>query len=557
MKKLIPKLSGAALVLALIGGTQDVRAVDSPTDNFINDNTSLLKIDSGTWTLTDPPTQGQTGVISEGASANPLGWNNNTNPGASTIGDLDFVSGATNLVIGNYTTKSANTAVNITLAGSTLNSQANTILANSSGNTIVFENDVAPAKDDLTETGLTTFTLGNSTNFIQGNATSKIIIDNVITGTNDSLTYLGGGTSSATGGVLELGAGSANDVTGGVAANAPVKANGGSFASTAIVQTADKNSFTGGLTIGSANGTQAGIVQIDGANALPTTGTVTVNTNSQLFLNGSATYGGTSQTIALNGAGTGGSNNGALITGTADTSTVQTTVSLATASAINAQGTSKLTLSGQVTGSGQLSSVGTGTLTLTHANNYSGGTTVSNGSFVADNTTALGTGHVTVAGGKLSSLLSTTTNIGALALNSGSIALNATALPTFSLASAQNFTMTGGTLSLTNVAGTVGSIGGLNSSFSITGGTLDLGNSFTGAAYSESYDILSGFSSGSVADLSIINYDTTHFTAEVSDSGVLTFNQVPEPSTYALLFGSIGFLGFLARRKAVRPDSMI
>ncbi len=300
------------------------------------------------------------------------------------------------------------------------------------------------------------------------------------------------------------------------------------------------NTFNGGLTIGDAAGVNAGIVQVDGAKALPTSGTVTVNSNSQLLLNGSATYGGTAQTLTLNGTGS-SATVGALATASGNVSTLQTTVSLASNSSVDVQGAGKLTLSGQVTGNGQLSSVGSGTLTLSHANNYSGGTVVSAGSLVSGNGSALGTGNVAVSGGNLSSSITTTTTLGGnLTLNSGSIALNSSATPTLTLASNQAYTMSGGTLSLNYSSNTVGSIASLggSSSFDITGGTLNLNNSLTTpAAYDQTYDLLSNFSSGSVSDLSIINYNTADYTANLSDTGVLSFTaveSVPEPSSWAL-----------------------
>ncbi len=516
-----------------------VAHADSPTVTLVLPNTSLLKAGNWSGTDTNPPTAGQTGIIAEGAATNPLGWNNNTNPGTTEIGDLDFVSGATNLVIGNYTTKAVNQAVNIELGGSTLNNISNTIIANSSGNTITFENDVAPSGDDLAETGLTTYTLVNSSNTIQATSGSNIIIDNVITGSGDSLTFVGGGSGSTAGATLELGAGSANDVTGGVAANAPTPANGGSFTSTAVVQTSDKNTFTGGLTIGVAGGTNAGTVKVDGANALPTTGTVTVNTNSQLLLNGNATY-ATSQ-VTLNGTGTGGATNGALATTSGNVSTLQGTVSLASTSAVDVAGTTgQLTLSGQVTGNGQLQSVGTGSLVLSNAtNNYSGGTKIASGTVVAENVAALGTGAATVSGGTLKTTVSTL-DFGGLTLSSGVVALNSA---TFNLSSGTSFSQTGGTLDLS--AGTPGAIDGSGAgTFSLSSGTLDLGGN-TGWNYADTYDILNGFASGSVSNLTITDYDTTDFTASVNDAGVLSFTATPEPKS--LLLGALA-AAFLAVR---------
>jgi hypothetical protein len=213
-------------------------------------------------------------------------------------------------------------------------------------------------------------------------------------------------------------------------------------------------------------------------------------------------------------------------------------------------------VTGQVTGSSQLQSVGTGTLQLNGANTgFSGGMAVKGGSLVSGNANALGTGAVTVAGGTLSSAITTTTNVGGtLAMSSGEIALTSVSAPTLTLASGQNFTMSGGTLSLSYSLGNVGSIAsaGGGSSFSISSGTLSLNNSFTGE-YGGTYDILNGFGSGSVSGLNITGYDSTDYTANLSNTGVLSFTanaSAPEPGTWALLFGGLASLvGFQTLRR--------
>ncbi len=65
-------------VLVLTGSSLAVAHADSPTVTLVLPNTSLLK--SGNWSGTDtnPPTANQTGIIAEGAAANPIGWNNNS-----------------------------------------------------------------------------------------------------------------------------------------------------------------------------------------------------------------------------------------------------------------------------------------------------------------------------------------------------------------------------------------------------------------------------------------------------------------------------------------------
>lgn len=59
-------------------------------------------------------------------------------------------------------------------------------------------------------------------------------------------------------------------------------------------------------------------------------------------------------------------------------------------------GTADITLSGIISGDGALKKIGAGTLTLSNANTYSGGTTIEGGALVAANADALGAGGVSV-----------------------------------------------------------------------------------------------------------------------------------------------------------------
>jgi autotransporter-associated beta strand protein len=550
------RIASSAILVALtaiVASTTAAKA-DSPTEVWTDPGTSLLKAPPGNWGTggnSPVPLTGTTGVI-YGNSGRVLGWNTNTNPGAQNFGDLDFtyLSGSSSaLAVGNYTTKTTSTAVNVTLGGSTLNSQANTVIANSSTFTILFTNDVDPTGDYGGENATTTYTLGNATNVIQSTAGSNIIIDNVITGAGAALTYLGGGNGATTGATLELGAGSVNDVTGEAAPNAGGITTGTFATGIGAVRSGDQNTFTGGLTIGDAAGTaNAGIVQADGGNALPSAGTITVNPNSQLLIKGNSTYGAAGQNLVLNGAGT-PSNSGALATNSGDSSTWGGNINVASNSAINVQGAAGiLSVTGSLTGSAQLQTTGAGTLVLNgNSSAFSGGFEVSNGTLDAGNANALGSGAVAVAGGKLGSTVSSVSFGGALSLSSGVIALDQS---TFSLATGQNFTVTGGTIDLTDVSGSVGAISSAGGgTFSITSGVLDLGGNTWN--YANTYNILAGFSSGSVSGLSITDYDTADYTASVSNAGVLSFSPaaVPEPSTWATIVAGLATLvGYQSRR---------
>ncbi len=486
-----------ALLIAITSGIPAARA-DSTVYTWTIGNTSLLK--AGNWTIpggniaTVFPGAGITASIAESNSKNPIGWNSVTQT-TGTFGDLDFVSGATTLVIGDYTSASSSLNVNITLGGSTLNNQTNTVIANSSGETITFENDIAPSGDLQTESGLTTYTLLNaSPNIIQATAGSNIIIDNVITGSGASVTFLGGGTGSAVGATLELGAGSAADVTGTAGSNVPSPANAGKFTgSSGTVRTSDQNSFTGGLTIGDTNGTaNAGVVQIDSPNALPTTGTVTVNQNSQLLLDAAGTFGGSSQNLSLTGGGTGSgsTSSGALRTNANGSLAWAGTVTLGTGSdVITPTGSDILTIDGAISGSGQLQKQGGGSLILDGgASSYS--TQIGNGTLTVSSGASLGTGALTMS--------QTSTNNTTLVLNNSaqSIGTLSSSFAATSGVQTQTITLNGTVLTIdqtanstygdNGMAGTLTStIGGSGSVvFSGAGNTtltLSGANTFSGA----------------------------------------------------------------------------
>ena len=81
----------------------------------------------------------------------------------------------------------------------------------------------------------------------------------------------------------------------------------------------------------------------------------------------------------------------------------------------------------------------------------------------------------------------------------------------------------------------------------ISGGTLDLGGGAIN--YASTYNLLSGFASGSVADLTFTNFDSFHFAPSLSNSGVLSFSEVPEPAS--AIAGVAVLAGMLRRRRAV------
>ena len=194
---------------------------------------------------------------------------------------------------------------------------------------------------------------------------------------------------------------------------------------------------------------------------------------------------------------------------------------------ITTNGSATLTLGGVIaSNTNGLAKAGSGTLKLSGANLYTGGTAINDGTLITTSAGALGTGAVTVSGGILSLNGTSVQGIGGvsnLTLNSGTIA--------FTLTSAASFDQIGGT-----------------GSFTLTGGTIDLTNSVTD--YASTYQILNFTSGGTIGGTAISNYDTTNYAASLSNSGVLSFAAVPEPSVVALI--AIGLGGVIWRVRRVR-----
>jgi len=173
--------------------------------------------------------------------------------------------------------------------------------------------------------------------------------------------------------------------------------------------------------------------------------------------------------------------------------------------------------SGVISGAGSLAKVGTGTLTLSGANSYSGGTTVSQG------TLALGASEVLA-------------NTGALTLSGGTFAQGA------------GFTETLGALNLT--ANSIVTLGDASSKLIFADSSASWGSntlSITGTFVSGS-SIGFGSSSGIGANLGLISI--AGFTnIGIDGNGFLTATSaIPEPDTYAALAGLV-ILGFATRRR--------
>jgi len=230
---------------------------------------------------------------------------------------------------------------------------------------------------------------------------------------NGASTYAAG--TVVTAGTLTIGSGSA-------------LGSGGVTVSGGILNLAG---FSLANTITLSGGTISG-TQLDGAKLVLqggevagniVTGAVSKTGAGSVTLSGSNTYAGgttiSAGTLVLNNANALGTGSVTLAGGVLDVKgqIVSTNIALNANSSLAGDGG---TISGVISGANILTKLGSGMLTLTGANSYSGGTTVSAGTLFAGSSTALGSGAVTVAGGALnlgSSVLANT-----ITLSSGSLA---------------------------------------------------------------------------------------------------------------------------------------
>ena len=388
--------------------------------------------------------------------------------GIIQLGGANTYTGGTTLTAGtlNINNTSALGTGTFTIAGS-----SNGIIDNTTAGAITLSTNNAQAwNGNFTFTGTQSLNLGTgavtlgSSRTVTVNA-NNLTVGGVISGSGFSLTKAGAGTLTLSG---------ANTYSGGTTINA------------------------GTLNINNASALGTGTFTIgSGSNAIidnTTAGAITLSTNNAQAWNGNFTFTGT-QSLNL---GTGAVTLGASRTVTANAN--------------------NLTVGGVISGTGfGLTKAGNGTLTLSGANTYSGGTTINAGTLNINNTSALGTGTFTIAGG------------------SNAIIDNATAGPiTLSNNNAQawngNFTFTGTqSLDLGTGAVTLGAsrtvtvnannltVGGVISGtgFGLTkagNGTLTLSgaNTYTGATTVNAGTLLvNGNNSSATGAVSVNNSGTT------------------------------------------------
>jgi autotransporter-associated beta strand protein len=383
------------------------------------------------WTSTATGTSGTT-------SANQL-WNNANNwsplaiPGSTDVtqfntsaiphsntAEFDFTDGAistgaiTDTITATNGSASALTLTGVTAGTITLNAASVTATVPSGTQVLGSTSETFPnviiANTDNSILNKT-LTFGANTNIALGNSN----------GSNTILDYAGTGNSSKNNSgfpVITINGNISNATS--TAENITFAGGGSPTVEGGELLLTGTNTFTGGITIGNAGtgsgsqvNLQSGEVYATTPAALPTTGTITVNEQSQLGFSGSTTaitnYSTGGQTLILNGIGMGKNISGALRpTGGSQNTPLQWlgNIQLGTSASYDADngavlvtvasGGSWFRLVGNMTG-GNFIEQGGGVFALAGTNNTYGSTQLGNGGIWVEPQSSLGTGDLQLA----------------------------------------------------------------------------------------------------------------------------------------------------------------
>lgn len=290
-------------------------------------------------------------------------------------------------------------------------------------------------------------------------------------------------------------------------------------------------SVTGKLNNGSFGGTTsnisksgAGVMQVSGASVYTGNTTVsggTLKAGVASVANVSGAFGKNSAVTLANTAGvtldiTGFNTQIGSLAGGGATGGI---VTLGAATLTTGGKNTDTSFAGVISGTGGLTKIGTGTQTFTRANTYTGATTVSAGilNFGVVNAVS-SSSDVVLSGGTLQSAFSQ--NLGTLSL---------TASSTLDLSTGGLFAFADSSDLAGSWAGTLSIIGTFTDGVSVRFGIDDL-----------------ALTAGQLSQITI-----NGFGASISDTGYLSI-AVPEPSSYAAIFGSLALVCAAWRRRAVR-----
>ena len=525
-------------------------------NNGISGSYALTKVGTGQLTLAAPNTYTGTTTINAGTltlnATNTLVSGNNVVVNSTTAGTT------AQLVLGTGVSQTVGT---LTFGGAGSQSSAtNNVILNSgsiltlSGTVNVLDSGERTGNWGIHDIG--TLNLGGNRTFAIADSAgsfNELNISTPITGTG-SLIKTGAGTLSLngsgswTGGTVISGGELWLNATG-IPSSGPVTINHTDGGARAYLRLGDNVSQSiGALTFGGAGASSSSNNELELRNGSVLTlgGTVTVNATGNPF------------TSRISGVGT-LSLGGNRIFDIGGDSTTMTGLSVATV----------------ISGANQsITKIGTGTLKLGGANTYSGGTVVSAGGLVVSNTTGsgVGTGALVIQSGAF--LRGTGIVGGATTIEAGGILGAGDFAGNLSI-TAGNLTFTNG-LTLNDGAIFKFKLGTASDKISLIGGVLtgaatpgsltinlDAGTGFSAGTYT-----LFDFSSGGTTTSS---FDVADFTLGTTISGYsynlalnggssmlqLTASAIPEPSTYAAIFGALALsaAGWHRRRaRATRPN---
>jgi autotransporter-associated beta strand protein len=305
------------------------------------------------------------------------------------------------------------------------------------------------------------------------------------------------------------------------------------------------NTYTGATTV------SGGTVIVSNTTGLGTTaGATTVASGATLNINAVSV----AENLTLNGTGVG--SNGAL-TG-AGVSEVSGTINLATSSSIGTATLSDtLTISGQISGAGDLDKAGAGTVILSTANTYVGTTNVSGGFLEVNNTTGSGTGTGTVSVDSGATLTGYGSIQGNTVIDSGATltaGYNGDTDRTLSFAG--DLTAATGSIWLVDL---VQNVNGRSDTIAVAG-NLGIAGAIFQDAFTESFSMgnkyiiasYGGTITGEFTYGGLWQNDTQRtigggqYLINYADAGAITLTAVPEPGTLGFL--GLALAGFLTRR---------
>lgn len=504
----IGDLEGNGTLTSSSAATLTVGSKSSPGTFSGAINGAIALVKTGTEVLTISGTSAYTGATQ--VQQGTLRVVNNSSLGATSA--VTVSSGATLMVSGGFTTDR-----NITLNGTGVGS--NGALVNETG----------------TNTLSGAITLASASSISVAAGTLNLTAATAINMSTFALSFNNPGAATISGGI----------------------AGSGAFTKTGagVLTLTSANTFSGDKVI------SAGAINVQNASALGSAGAITVNSGAALQIQGGITF---ARPVTVNGTGI--SNTGAIrnISGNntlsglitlASAARIQSdanTLTLSAATAISATdqnltlgGSGAISITGIIaTGTGTLTKDGSGTATLTAANTFTGGTTISAGAINVQNANALGTagaivvnsgGAFQIQGGLTFARPLTINGTGSPA-NTGAIrniSGNNTLSATVTMGSAARINSDGGTLTLsnassvtsTNQALTLGGNGNITVSGTVGIGTAALnkdGNGTATLSVANTYSGNTNISAGALVPVVANAFGTTG-TVVVSGSGTLQF----------------------------------